>query len=459
MSARPKIHPALASAIASTVGAADAGAAQVPIIVKHRPFVETLAAAAAVGGVIAVSRQYSRTFSGSAMTATPEAIRVLAARPDIDQIWLDETVHTLLDVSVPLIGAPSVWNAGYRGKGIRVGIVDTGIDANHPDLVGRVLITRDLTGEGDIDNHGHGTHVAGIIGGTGVQSGGKYRGVAPECLFVVGKVLKADGTAMMSDVIAGLEFVSEQHVQVVNLSLGGGANCDGTDALSVACDSLVDQGMVVCVAAGNSGPGAGSLGSPGCAKKVITVGATDKQDGIADYSSRGPTSDGRIKPDLCFPGSSIHSCRAKGTSMGQPIDDYYTTASGTSMATPHATGSCALLLQAQVKLTPQQVKDGLMNSAKDLGLDPNTEGKGRAQVFAAYQAVTTPVPPTQPPPTQPPPTQPPPTQPPPTEPPPTEPPPTQPPPTPTPLPVPAPIPQPAPPGGGCRDLLKSFFSG
>lgn len=434
MSATSKIHSTLASLIVGGVDAADAGSPiQVPIIVKHKPFVETLAAAAAVGGVIAVTRQFNRTFSGSAMTATPDAIRVLAARPDVDMIWLDEQVHTLLDASVPLIGAPSVWNLGSTGKGVRVGIVDTGIDSSHPDLVGRILATRDFTGEGDTDNHGHGTHVAGIIGGTGTQSGGKYRGVAPDCLYVIGKVLKGDGSGRMSDVIAGLEFVAEQHVQVVNLSLGGGANCDGTDALSVACDSIVDQGIAVCVAAGNSGPASGKLGAPGCAKKVITIGATDKQDGIADYSSRGPTSDGREKPDLVFPGSSIHSCRAKNTSMGQPIDDFYTTASGTSMATPHATGSCALMFQANPKLTPQQIKDGLMSTAKDLGLDANTEGKGRAQLLAAYQAISVTVPPPQPPPPPVPP--------------------------PIPSPTPTPIPQPPPAGGGCRDLVRSFLSG
>lgn len=435
MPSTPKIHPTLAVALSKETGVTEAGQpASVPIIVKHKPFVETLAAAAAIGGVLAVSRQFNRTFSGSAMTATPDAIRVLAARPDVDMIWLDESVHTLLDVSVPLIGAPGVWSAGSTGRGIRVGIVDTGIDSSHPDLVGRVLVTRDFTGEGDGDNHGHGTHVAGIIGGTGAQSGGKYRGVAPECVFVIGKVLKGDGSGSMSDVIAGLEFVAEQHVQVVNLSLGGGANCDGTDALSVACDSVVDQGIVVCVAAGNSGPSAGTLGSPGCAKKVITIGATDKQDGVADYSSRGPSADGRVKPDLCFPGSSIHSCRAKNTSMGQPIDDFYTTASGTSMATPHATGSSALLLQADPKLLPQAIKDALMNAAKDLGLDANTQGKGRAQVLKSFQSVSIPPSPPQPPTPEPPPPVPPP-------------------------PGPAPVPQPAPPGGGCRDLVKSFMSG
>ncbi len=438
MSASPKIHPTLAAVLDQQVGIAEAGAQpELKVIVKHKPFIETLAAAAAVGGVMAVERQYSRVFSGSAMRATPSAIRVLATRPDVDMIWLDEPVHTLLDVSVPLIGTPQVWSAGFTGKGVLVGIVDTGIDPDHPDFAGRIAATKDFTGEGDRDNNGHGTHVAGIVGGTGAQSGGKYRGVAPDCTYVIAKVLKGDGSGQMSDVIAGLEFVSEQHVQVVNLSLGGGANCDGTDALSTACDSIWDQGIVVCVAAGNAGPEAGSLGSPGCAKKPITVGATDKQDGIANYSSRGPTLDGRVKPDICFPGSSIHSCRAKGTAMGTPIDDFYTTASGTSMATPHAAGTSALLLQAQPKATPQQIKDALQSTAKDLGLDPNTQGKGRAQVFAAYQAITTPqaAPPPQPP----------------TEVPPPE---SQPPP-----PTPEPPPTPPQPGGGCRDLVKIFFRG
>ena len=159
-----------------------------------------------------------------------------------------------------------------------------------------------------------------------------------------------------------------------------------TDALSVLCDAAVAQGVVLCVAAGNAGPGASTVGSPGCAKTVITVGATTKSDQVASFSSRGPTSDGRIKPDVCFPGANIVACRASGTSMGTPINAWYTSASGTSMATPHATGACALLLQAKPGLSPQQIKDTLMNTAKDLGLDANTQGKGRAQVFAAYQS-------------------------------------------------------------------------
>lgn len=440
-----KIHPTLARLLEhpSFAAAEPTAQATLPVIVRHRPYIETVAAAGAVSGVAVIGRRYSRVYTASAMSATPDAIRVLASRPDVDVIWLDEPVHTLLDVSVPLINGPKMWADGFTGVGIRVGIVDTGIDPDHPDFAGRVSATRDFTGEGDRDNNGHGTHVAGIVGGSGAQSGGKYRGVAPDCTLIVAKVLKGNGSGMMSDVIAGLEYAANLYAQVINLSLGGGSNCDGTDALSVACNNLVDQGIVVCVASGNAGPGAGTLGSPGCAEKPITIGATDKQDGIAGYSSRGPTADGRVKPDICFPGSSIHSCRAKGTSMGDPIDAYYTTASGTSMATPHASGASALLLQAHPELKPGQVKDALRAGAKNLGLDPNTQGAGRADVYAAFEAAAVPAPIPQPPPTP--------------EPPPIPTP--EPPPEPQPQPEPPPTPQPAPPGGGCRELIRSLIGG
>lgn len=432
-----KIHPTLAALLASPELAAAARGAQpeIRIIVEHKPFPETVMAAAAVGTT--VEHVYSTLLPGSAMIATPNAIRVLAARPDVQMIWLDEEVHTLLNDSVPLIEVPQVWADGITGKGVVVGLVDTGIDPTHADLTGRVKNSKDFTGEGDVDNNGHGTHVAGIIGGNGSASQGKYRGVAYECEYVVAKVLRGDGGGLMSGVIAGLEYVVNQGVQVINLSLGGGSTNDGTDALSVACDNAVNAGIVVCVAAGNSGPGAGTIGAPGGARNVITIGATDKQDSIATYSSRGPTSDGRVKPDVCFPGSSITSARAKNTAMGTPVNDFYTTASGTSMATPHASGTCALLLQKMPSLKPQQIKDALGAHTKDLGLDPNTQGKGRVIVSEVYRALGTPTPP--PPPPQPPP-----------------------PPTPDPNPPPTspPTPNPPPPeGGGCLALIKSFLSG
>ncbi|MDE3090561.1 MAG: S8 family peptidase [Chloroflexota bacterium] len=390
-----KIHANLSAHM--QVRALALGAQPLRVIVKYRAGV--LGALSAVAGVM--TTQYTfRLISASAHSVTPDAVNALSERDDVEMIWYDEPVHTMLDQSVPLIGAPNVWQAGFTGKGIKVGIVDTGIDPDHPDFAGRIVQMKDFTGQGPNDNHGHGTHVAGIIGGSGAASNGKYKGVAPECVYYTAKVLRGDGSGSTSDVMAGVEWATQQNVQVINLSLGSDGACDGTDALSVTCDAAMNRGVVVCIAAGNAGPGAGTVGSPGCAKAVITIGATTKTDQVADFSSRGPTSDGRVKPDVCFPGASIHACRAKGTSMGTPVDDYYTTASGTSMATPHAAGTCALLLQAKPTLSPQQVKDLLTSTAKNLALDPNTQGTGRADDFTAYQKAlgAPPPPPPQPPP-------------------------------------------------------------
>ncbi len=380
MAAQSKIHANLASRL--QVRALAAPTEPLRVIVKYRAGV--MGIAATVAGVTATHYTY-RLISASAYSVTRDAINALAARDDVEMIWYDEPVHTMLDVSVPLIAAPSVWQAGITGNGIKVGIVDTGIDPNHPDFAGRIVQMKDFTGQGPNDNHGHGSHVAGIVGGSGAASGGKYKGVAPECVYYTAKVLRGDGSGNTSDVMAGVEWVVQQGVQVINLSLGSDGACDGTDALSVTCDAAMDRGVAVCIAGGNAGPGASTVGSPGCANKVITIGATTKSDQVADFSSRGPTSDNRIKPDLCFPGGSIVSCRASGTSMGTPVDASYTQASGTSMATPHAAGACALLLQAKPGLSPQQIKDILMSTTKNLNLDPNTQGEGRAQVLLAYQ--------------------------------------------------------------------------
>jgi serine protease AprX len=364
------------------VHALGSGVVPLRIIVQYRTGPIDLAEA--VAGVAATHYAF-RLISASVHTVLPSAIDALAHLEAVQMIWLDEPVHTMLDVSVPLIGAPYVWQHGITGKGIKVGIVDTGIDPSHPDFAGRIAQMKDFTGEGPNDNHGHGTHVAGIVGGSGAASGGKYRGVAPECLYYTAKVLRGDGSGSTSDVIAGVEWAVQQGAQVINLSLGSDGACDGTDALSVTCDAAVSRGIAVCVAAGNAGPAASTVGSPGCARTVITIGATSKSDEVADFSSRGPTSDNRIKPDVCFPGVSIVSCRATGTTMGTPVDASYTNASGTSMATPHATGACALLLEANPSLSPQQVKDLIMSTAKNLGVPANVEGDGRAQVDKAYQ--------------------------------------------------------------------------
>jgi subtilisin family serine protease len=330
----------------------------------------------------------------TAMRVRQADIETLSQDETVEYIWPDLPVHTCLDVSVPRIQVPSVWDAGFQGEGIKIGVVDTGIDPNHADFEGRLVAMTSLVGGDGTDDNGHGTHVAGIAAGTGVTSDRKYRGVAPAASLYVAKVLDARGEGAMSGVMAGIEWAVDQGVYVINLSLGSSGPCDGTDALSTLCDQAVQQhGIVICTAAGNAGPLPSTVGSPGCARWVITIGAVDDADKVTSFSSRGPTADGRVKPDLVLPGAGIVAPQANGTAPGPVVMPGYVELSGTSMATPHATGAVALLLQAKPDLTPNQVKWALLTTALELGEDPNAQGSGRGDVFAAYQKIISETPP------------------------------------------------------------------
>ena len=318
------------------------------------------------------------------MHATPEAIHRLEADSEVVRICEDLPVRAFLDTSVPTIQVPRLWDVGLTGEGVAIAIVDTGIDSAHPDLRGRIASVTDFTGDGPADQHGHGSHCASVAAGSGAASEGRYRGVAPEATIYSARALRTSGEGMMSDVMAGIEWAVEQGVQVISLSLGDTGPSDGTDALSETCDAAVEAGVIVCVAAGNDGPGACTIGSPGCARKVITVGASSDSDQVASFSSRGPTADGRPKPDVVLPGQGVIAARAQGTDMGTVVNEYYTALSGTSMSAPHAAGVCALLLQAEPALTPQDIKARLMNTAVDLGDDPNAQGKGRVDAWRAW---------------------------------------------------------------------------
>ncbi len=354
---------------------------RVSIIVRYVPTRRVMRHREPLRGVREGYRYRLRPFVQ--MEATPEAIRRLQQDEEVVRVYEDKPVHALLDASVPHIGVPRLWQGGYTGANVRIAIIDTGVDPDHPDLVGRIGKMTDFTGEGPTDGNGHGTHCAGVAAGSGAASGGRYRGVAPGATIYSAKVLRSDGRGMMSDVMAGVEWAAAQNVQVFSLSLGSEGPCDGTDALSEMCDAAVESGVIACVAAGNEGPGNYTVGSPGCARDVITVGACDESDRLASFSSCGPTSDGRVKPDILLPGVEIVSARAQGTYMGQIVDAHYTSASGTSMATPHAAGLCALLLQAKPELTPAEVKRRLMETAVDLGLSPYMQGGGRVDAWAA----------------------------------------------------------------------------
>ncbi|MBK8051567.1 MAG: S8 family serine peptidase [Anaerolineales bacterium] len=269
-----------------------------------------------------------------------------------------------------------------------VAIIDTGIDYTHPDLGGCFGIGCRVAGgwdfynnDGDpMDDHSHGTHVAGIVAASGAITG-----VAPSAHLWAFKVLDAGGYGYASTIIAGIERTADldgdpitvDPADVANISLGGYGTPD--DPMSLAVDAAVDSGVVIAVAAGNSGPSAGSLLSPGVARKAITVAASSKGDYIAWFSSHGPVTnyDSLLKPDITAPGVSINS-----TVPNAGYDAF----SGTSMAAPHVAGAVALLKQLHPNWSPLRIKSNLMNTALDLGIDLFAQGSGRLQVAEAASA-------------------------------------------------------------------------
>ncbi|MFF0017426.1 S8 family serine peptidase [Streptomyces sp. NPDC005374] len=303
----------------------------------------------------------------------------------IDKIWLDAARTAALDQSVPQIGAPEAWASGYDGKGVTIAVLDTGVDQTHPDLADREIVEKNFSDSPDnVDRVGHGTHVASIAAGSGAKSGGRYKGVAPGAKILDGKVLGDTGAGYESGIIAGMQWAVDQHANVVNLSLGG-TDTAGTDPLEAAVNTLSAQsGTLFVIAAGNTGPLAGTIGSPGSAAAALTVGAVDKQDRIATFSSVGPTQDGALKPDLTAPGRFIVAAKAAQGVIGVPAGDGYVSLNGTSMATPHVAGAAAIVAQRHPDWTGQQLKQALVSSAKPTaGLTAQQQGTGRVDVAKA----------------------------------------------------------------------------
>lgn len=308
------------------------------------------------------------------------------------RVSLDGRVKAVLDRSTAQINAPTAWKAGYEGQGVKVAVLDTGVDAGHPDLAGRIAEAKDFSGSPSTDDHfGHGTHVASIVGGTGAASSGTRRGVAPHADLLIGKVLGDDGYGSESSVIDGMEWAAAEHAKVVNMSLGSDADTDGTDPMSQAVNTLTaSTDTLFVVAAGNAGPGPSTVGSPGAADAALTVGAVDRDDSLAPFSSRGPRQgDKAVKPDVTAPGVGIVAARASGTTMGDPVDANYTSASGTSMATPHVAGAAALLAQQHPDWGSQQLKDALISTSHTApGTKVTEQGGGRIDLATAIGPVT-----------------------------------------------------------------------
>ncbi|MEU1492944.1 S8 family serine peptidase [Streptomyces sp. NPDC005776] len=320
---------------------------------------------------------------GSAALRTTPAPAQLAG--GVGKIWLDARVDTAMEASNAQIGTPAAWEAGLTGKGVKVAVLDTGVDLTHPDLKGRVSETRSfIDGQEVADRNGHGTHVSSTVGGSGAASDGKERGVAPDATLAVGKVLSDQGSGSESQIIAGMEWAAKDvHAKIVSMSLGSSQGSDGTDPMAQAVNTLSqDTGALFVVAAGNAGA-PGTIGSPGAADSALTIGAVDSADRRASFSSQGPRQgDNALKPDLSAPGVDIVAARSQLVSGSGP----YTVMSGTSMATPHVAGVAALLSEKHPDWDGQQLKDGLMSTSEQINGTSYEVGAGRVDVPSAIDA-------------------------------------------------------------------------
>ena len=283
------------------------------------------------------------------------------------------------------------------GKGIRVAVLDSGI-WQHPDFIlpqNRIVLFRDFVHGRSMpyDDYGHGTHVAGIIGGNGRLSNGRYRGIAPECDFVICKILDEKGYGTGLHLLQALQFLRAERkkygIKVVNLSFcATKEKMEENTMQQEICKELEyasKEGMICVVAAGNNGPAMDSIYFPGNHPSVITVGASDDEHTVymngkkqKYYSARGNMED--KKPDLIAPGYRICSC---GKS-----NEIYCRKTGTSMSAPLVTGACTLLSARYPQITVEEVKELLQLSSKDIGKESFYQGAGILQVKTLLHIAT-----------------------------------------------------------------------
>lgn len=334
-------------------------------------------------------------------TATFAAIDATAVRPakkdvgelwrdlragggaNVGKIWLDGVRRVSLSESVPQIGAPVAWKAGYTGKGVKIAVLDQAVDVKHPDIAGRVAEARDFTGRPS-DGQFHGTHVASTALGGGVNDP-TLKGVAPEASLLAGQVCDQAGLCWESAVLAGMQWAAQSGAKVINMSFGSPDGA-GTDLLEEAVDALTEKYGSLFVAAAGNVYGSRTVSSPGTAEAALSVGMVDKSDELSFLSSRGPRAgDSAVKPDITAPGVQIKAAVPGGG---------YDYSTGTSMAAPHVTGAVALLAQQHPDWTAEHLKAALIASAKpreDLGAFD--QGAGRVDLARAIDTTVVASPP------------------------------------------------------------------
>lgn len=314
------------------------------------------------------------SFNMIATMLTPDLIEEIAQQSEVKRVYLDFIKYALQTVPVEgifknykkvsctstywtknLLGLDRANKQGFTGNGITAAVIDTGARASHSMLRGRVTTYTAIPEKGGtgMDSDGHGTWCNSTVGGrSDVDShyAAKVEGMAPDCSLIsiqaLGFIL---GMGSSSDIIKGMEMSISLGAKVVSMSLGSNdAPTDADNPEATAIDGLVAHGIIPCIAAGNSGPNSSTVGSPGCCKNSLTVGAWDAiQGAIADFSSRGPTSgDNYVKPDVITPGVNIDSALIGYLdALVDPTDTRYGAISGTSMATPHTAGLVTCMAQ------------------------------------------------------------------------------------------------------------------
>ncbi len=357
--------------------------------------------------------------------APARAIHALASSGLVTQVGLDKRVSALETAPEPVFEAESnvtylhptealdvrpLWEQGYNGSGITVAVLDSGAWGGHPDLQGRIIGFKDLVNGLDdmnpsdgidaYDDNGHGTATAWLVGGTD-NGTGIYSGIAPGADLLIIKILDEDGTTDLSTMAQGIETAVDLGADIISLSVGGQWEDTGEDVAVESCESAVDAGVTVVVAAGNSGPAAETIATPGVATRVITVGASIGDGGVIAFSSRGPVVRtqsaplGRIvKPDIVAPGYEVFSGRWPNASVAEypaynstQYGGLYTRWSGTSAATPQIAGVAALLKQKFLTLNPLTTKAAIMAGANDLRQDPMAQGAGLANATRAAEVI------------------------------------------------------------------------
>jgi serine protease AprX len=392
-----------------------------PVIVRYKDNVSKERNKKALKGQRAQLRREMKQLRAMGLKTNRASLLAMLADSGVEGVSYDAPVSAFqlpslppVPVSIDASGSKSARNRyGVTGSGVTVAVIDSGVQPSADLPASRIRGFVDfVNGQTQpYDDYGHGTHVANIIAGNGLMSGGQYTGAAPDASIVGLKVLDANGGGATSNVLAALDWVLLNHaaynIRIVNLSLGHSVyEAAATDPLVQAVEELTKRGVVVVVASGNLGRDRttgtlyyGSVTSPGNAPSALTVGAVNtngtshrSDDFVADFSGRGPTRfDRLIKPDVVAPGYAIMAKVADGSTLATKypslVNEYgYMRLNGTSMATPAVAGAAALVLSANPGLTAHTVKAVLQYTAQRLpAIDVMNQGAGEVNMAGAVR--------------------------------------------------------------------------